>query len=81
MISIITALFFAFFFVELHQFNKKWGIDYKPFNCSSCLAGWSALVIYLLPDSIQMMLLVVFASGSLAPLFIKLYQKFYYGKK
>ncbi len=76
---IITALAFAFFFNELHQFHKKWKIDFRPFNCISCLASWSGLVFYFLPESVLNVILTMFVSGIIAPLFVKIYQRFYYG--
>jgi hypothetical protein len=81
MIEIITGICFAFFFKEMHQFHRKWKLNFKPFNCISCLAGWSALVFYLLPDKITLGLCVLFVSGVFAPLFIELYNKIFYGTK
>jgi hypothetical protein len=81
MIEIITGIAFAFFFTEMHQFHKKWKLDFRPFNCVSCLAAWSSLVLYLLPDIIKMPLLIMFISGTFAPLFVKLYNNYFYGTK
>jgi hypothetical protein len=81
MIEIITAICFSFFFVEMHQFHKKLKIEFKPFNCVSCLASWTALGLYFVPNYILNASLVMFVSGVFAPLFIKLYQKLYYGIK
>lgn len=81
MISILTGICFAFFFTEMHQFHKKWKLDFRPFNCVSCLAAWSSLVIYLLPDWIGTALLIMFVSGTFAPLFVKLYNNLFYGTK
>lgn len=65
---IITAICFALFFVEIHRFNLKWKLDFKPFNCGSCLAAWSALALYLLPTIITEIAFVMFVSGVLAPI-------------
>ena len=81
MIEIITGIAFAFFFTEMHQFHKKWKLDIRPFNCVSCLAAWSSLAIYLLPDYIKLGLMAMFVSGAIAPLFVKLYNQFFYGTK
>ena len=81
MIEIITGIAFAFFFTEMHQFHKKWKLDFRPFNCVSCLSAWSSLVIYLLPDYIKLGLMAMFVSGAIAPLFVKLYNNFFYGTK
>lgn len=81
MIEIITGLCFAFFFVELHQFHRKWKLNFKPFNCISCLSAWSALLIYFLPEWVKMPLMIMFVSGAFAPLFVKLYNKIFYGTK
>lgn len=81
MISIITGICFAFFFIEMHQFHKKWKLDFRPFNCVSCLAAWSSLVIYLSPDWIETALLIMFVSGTFAPLFLRIYNKIYWNGK
>jgi hypothetical protein len=65
---IITAIFFALFFVEIHRFNVKWKLDFKPFNCGSCLAAWTALALYLLPNIVTEIAFVMFVSGVAAPL-------------
>ena len=81
MIEVITGICFAFFFTEMHQFHKKWKLDIRPFNCVSCLSAWSSLVIYLLPEYIKLGLMAMFVSGAIAPLFVKLYNNFFYGTK
>ena len=81
MIEIITGICFAFFFIEMHQFHRKWKLEFKPFNCVSCLSAWAALVLYFLPEWIKMPLLVMFVSGAFAPLFVKLYNNLFYGSK
>jgi len=81
MIEIITGIFFAFFFTEMHQFHKKLKLDYRPFNCVSCLAAWTSLIVYFLPEYIKMALMVMFVSGAIAPLFVKLYNQIFYGTK
>lgn len=65
---IITAICFALFFVEIHRFNLKWKLDFKPFNCGSCLAAWTALALYLLPNIVTEIAFVMFVSGVLAPI-------------
>lgn len=65
---IITAICFALFFVEIHRFNVKWKLDFKPFNCGSCLAAWTALALYLLPNIVTDIAFVMFVSGVAAPL-------------
>lgn len=81
MIEIITGICFAFFFTEMHQFHRKWKLNFRPFNCVSCLAAWSGLVCYLLPNKITLALMIMFVSGSIAPLFVKLYNNLFYGSK
>jgi hypothetical protein len=65
---IITAICFALFFVEIHRFNVKWKLDFKPFNCGSCLAAWTALALYLLPTIVTEIAFVMFVSGVAAPI-------------
>lgn len=75
---IIAALMFSMFFVEIHRFDQKWKLDFKPFNCASCLSAWIALILYFLPKEITEIMLVMFTAGTVAPilrmLFLKLYK-------
>lgn len=72
-----AALSFALFFVEIHGFHRKWRLNFKPFNCASCLASWLALGLFFLPDWIAQVILVMFGSGVLAPLLKLLLDKYY----
>jgi len=69
---IIAAICFAIFFVEIHQFHRKWKLDFKPFSCTSCLAAWTGLALYLLPAICTDVIAFVFIPGVLAPLLSKL---------
>jgi hypothetical protein len=69
---IIAAICFAIFFVEIHQFHRKWKLDFKPFSCTSCLAAWTGLALYLLPAICTDIIAFVFIPGVLAPLLSKL---------
>jgi hypothetical protein len=75
---IIAALMFSIFFVEIHRFDQKWKLDFKPFNCASCMAAWIALALYFLPVEVTEIMAYMFTAGSLAPimrmLFIKIYK-------
>ena len=72
MLSILAAISFSVYFTEIAQLNKKLKLDFKPFNCTPCLAAWSGLGFYLLPDYITGVALSMFASGILAPIVIYL---------
>ena len=69
---IISAICFAIFFVEIHQFHRKWKLDFKPFSCTSCLAAWIGLALYLLPEVCTNVIAFVFIPGVAAPLLSKL---------
>ena len=66
---ILAAICFAVFFVDIHRFYAKWKLNFKPFNCASCLASWVALGLYFCPPIIQEIVLVMFSSGVAAPIF------------
>jgi hypothetical protein len=66
---ILAAVCFAVFFVDIHRFYAKWKLNFKPFNCASCLASWAALGLYFCPAIIQEIVLVMFASGVASPIF------------
>ena len=65
---IIASICFALFFIEIHRFHDKWKLNFKPFNCSSCLASWTALALFLLPQIATDIMFVMFVSGVLAPI-------------
>lgn len=59
---IIASICFSIFFVDIHRFYMKWHINFKPFNCASCLAGWTALFLLFVPVLVKPMI-VMFVSG------------------
>jgi hypothetical protein len=65
---IIGAVCFAVFFVDIHRFYAKWKINFKPFNCASCLASWVALILYFSPTVIVDIFFIMFVSGVAAPI-------------
>ena len=75
--EILAAIFFSFFFTSFHKFHQKWKLDFRPFNCSSCLASWVALTLFFLPDIVTQCVLTMFGAGVLTPLFVRLFDKLY----
>ena len=71
-LTILAAISFALFFVEIHQFHRKWKLDFKPFSCTSCLAAWVGLGLFILPDIFTNIVAFVFIPGVAAPLLSKL---------
>lgn len=65
---IIAAICFSLFFIEIHRYPEKLKINFKPFNCSSCLASWIALALYFLPAIVTDIMFLMFVSGVLAPI-------------
>jgi ABC-type thiamin/hydroxymethylpyrimidine transport system permease subunit len=74
---IVASVSFALFFVEIHRFYYKWKLNFKPFNCASCLASWLALGLYFLPEYVTEIVLVMFGSGVIAPMGKFFLDKFY----
>ena len=73
---IIAAVCFAIFFVDIHRFYAKWKLNFKPFNCASCLAAWMGLFLYQFPVAIDYVF-YMFTAGVLAPI-IKLLMDYLY---
>lgn len=65
---IIAAICFSLFFIEIHRYPERLKINFKPFNCGSCLAAWTALALYLSPKIVTDIFLVMFVSGVIAPI-------------
>ena len=76
--EILAAILFSFFFTSLHQLHIKWRLNFRPFNCNSCLASWVAIALFFLPDIVTNYTITMFGAGVLAPLFTKIYDKLYY---
>lgn len=64
---IISAIAFAIFFVEMHRFQDKWNLKFRPFNCASCLAAWVSVILFFIPKLWLDVFSVMFISGVLAP--------------
>ena len=62
---IITSVCTSLFFNSIHNLHRKWGINFKPFSCGSCLAAWVGGVLYFSPKLIVDKASVVFISGFL----------------
>lgn len=65
---IITSICASLFFTTIHNLHIKWGLNFKPFSCGSCLASWVAVVLYFSPELILNIASVLFISGFIAPI-------------
>jgi hypothetical protein len=63
---IITSVCASLFFNTIHNLHRKWGINFKPFSCGSCLASWVGIVLYFSPELIVNIASVLFVSGVVA---------------
>jgi hypothetical protein len=63
---IIAAALFSFYFIDMARFPKKWKLDFKPFNCLVCLPAWVALALYILPEFITEIVIVMMAAAILS---------------
>jgi hypothetical protein len=74
-LTILAAISFSLFFVEIHQLHIKWKLNFKPFSCASCLSAWVGVILYALPDIFTNAIAVVFIPGFLTPVINKLMWK------
>lgn len=63
---IITSICASLFFNTIHNLHRKWGLNFKPFSCGSCLAAWIGVLLYFTPELILNIASVLFISGFLA---------------
>jgi hypothetical protein len=63
---ILTSICASLFFTTIHNLHRKWGINFKPFSCGSCLASWIGVILYFTPELILNIASVLFISGVLA---------------
>lgn len=76
---ILTSVAFSLFFITIHNIPRKWGINFKPFNCGSCLAAWTSIILYFAPELIVDICSLMFIGGVLAAIFELLLNKIIYG--
>lgn len=76
---ILTSVAFSLFFITIHNLPHKWRINFKPFNCGSCLAAWVGIILYFTPELIVDICSVMFIGGVLAAVFNLLLNKIIYG--
>jgi len=69
---VITSICAALFFNDIHNLARKWKVDFKPFNCGSCLAAWLGAILYFMPELIQNVAFCMFTAGFLTPIISKL---------
>ncbi|MFY7938754.1 MAG: hypothetical protein ACOVOQ_15355 [Flavobacterium sp.] len=72
---ILTAISASLFINDIHNLPIKWRVNFKPFNCGSCLAAWLGAILYFLPELIQNIAACLFISGFLAPIISRLIWK------
>ena len=71
-LSILTAVCASLFINDIHNIPFKWKINFKPFNCGSCLAAWIAPIHYFASELIQNITSTMFIAGFLTPILSKL---------
>lgn len=65
-LNIIAAALLSFYFIEMARLHKKWKLDFKPFNCLVCLPAWVALALYLMPQIMTDIVIVMFGAAILS---------------
>ena len=63
---ILTSICASLFFTTIHNLHRKWGVNFKPFSCGSCLASWVGIILYFSPELIVNIASVLFISGVIA---------------
>lgn len=71
---IVAAIAFAVF-VNMTNLHKSFYLNFKPFNCVPCLSVWSALVLFIMPDSMVEFVANIFVAGVLGGIIYRLLLK------
>lgn len=71
---IVAAIAFAVF-VNMTNLYKSFYLNFKPFNCVPCLSVWSALVLFMMPDSMVDFVANIFVAGVLGGVIYRLLLK------
>lgn len=77
LLNILAAGLFSYYFIEMARFNKKWKLDFKPFNCIVCLPAWVALALYFLPFYVTEIIIVMMGAAIFSVLLKTLMTKAY----
>lgn len=71
---IVAAIAFAVF-VNMTNLHKSFYLNFKPFNCVPCLSVWSALVLFIMTDSMVDFVANIFVAGVLGGVIYRLLLK------
>jgi hypothetical protein len=71
LLTITAAIAFTLYWVEFAELYVKFRLNFRPFNCSVCLAAWVGLALYFLPIEVSEAVCAMFIPGCLAPLIQK----------
>lgn len=74
---ILTSICATLYFIDINRLHLRWGLNYKPFSCSSCLPFWMATILYFTPQLIINVLSVAFISGVLTTIASRQLEKLY----
>lgn len=76
-ISILFGVSFGWFAVTVAKWHLWYDemLDFKPFNCPSCLGAWSALMVYFFPDVILYPMTALFTAGTVATFLTLIYER------
>lgn len=66
---IMTAVMFSFYFIEVAKMHLHLKLDFKPFNCMTCLPVWSGAIFYFMPTVVVDFIMICMAAGIFGPLF------------
>ena len=70
-ITILAAFLTAFYFVNVAKIvyiiKKVWQIPFdkriKPFDCTTCLSVWLAVMLWFMPIEVSQFLTIIFGAG------------------
>lgn len=75
MLIVVAAVLFAMYVVVLTRLPLKLKLNRKPFNCSLCLAVWTALGLYLSPTWVTELTAILFGAGNAVAIYEVLLNK------
>ena len=71
MAVILASVLFSYYFVNIagipnaikKGFKMRAGARIKPFDCTTCLSVWMAVLFYFLPNDIVEFIAIIFGAG------------------
>ena len=75
LIAFAASLTASIYFIDISMLYYKLKLNFKPFNCVTCLSVWLFLLLLLLPSYLSLLIFFTFFTGVSSAIISKLLDK------